>query len=217
MTRISFSFVLAIFLSCQDGPTKQQALEQVDLVRDIVDKGITLDTSRQVEGEVFYQFIPVTDSTSRIKWGNKEISNISEEVIDNYFLTGDKRLNFQYANSKFIFFGRWRYSDTWCNIILPLKIGEDLRFYQNLMAVEKNRGFVVYEYPDEDSILIAENILTKKQQVIGSGWAKCGSAFYHYCIDSISINNEMLYVEWILPNKVDKPNRKEIKRIKLNL
>jgi hypothetical protein len=32
------------------------------------------------------------------------------------------------------------------------------------LAVEKEKGIVVYEYPSEDSILIAENISQKKNK-----------------------------------------------------
>ena len=108
-------------------------------------------------------------------------------------------------------------SDTWLDIILPLTKNADLNYYENCLAVEKEKGIVVYEYPSEDSILIAENISTKKKQIIGKNWLKCSSAFYHYCIDSISIKNNLLYIEWVVPNRIDKPNKKETKRIKLDV
>jgi hypothetical protein len=216
MLRFIFSIILFNFLGCQSITSEQNSFEHATEVKDTVENSIVLDTTRQVENDVFYQFIPVTDSTSRIKWGNQKITNISRVIVDNYYLT-DKRLYLEWSNDKFIFLGKWGYGDTWVNIILPLQPGEDLRFYQNIMAVEKNRGYVVYEYPEEDSILIAENILTGKQQVVGSNWNTCGSIFYHYCIDSISIKNETLYVEWVPLNEEKKNKKKEIKRVKLNL
>ncbi len=213
MTRLFIFIFLFTFLGCQNRPNEQHTTERVDPAKEIVEEVLIPDTSMHTEGDFFYQFIPVTDSTSRIKWGNQKVTNVSKEVIDNYLLTS-KRLYLDWANSKFMWFGRTHFGDTWTNVVLPLKFGEDMRIYNNVMAVERNMGIVVYEFPSEDSILIAENIITSKKQIIGSDWTKCGSAFYHYCIDSISINRNLLYVEW---TDVDDRNKKEYKKVKLNL
>ena len=102
---------------------------------------------------------------------------------------------------------------------MPLTKGSDAKIFENCLAVDKDNGIVVYEYPNfnTDTILIAENILTGKKQAIGRQWKKCSSYFSHYCIDSIDVNKKRLYIEWVLPNKINEHNEVEIKNIKLDL
>jgi hypothetical protein len=49
-----------------------------------------VDTIRETDGDLYYQFIQATDSTSFIKWGNKTISNISKTDLYSDYLTKEK-------------------------------------------------------------------------------------------------------------------------------
>ena len=177
-----------------------------------------IDTSKVQLSDSYYQFIKITDSTSTIKWGNKSITNYVSDTTNNFYIEKDE-INLKWSNGKFIALGRSTGSDTWFNIILPLTKNTDVKFYENPLTVDKENGIIVYEYYFEicDTILIAENIMTGKKQYIGAGWKKCSSVFNHYCIDSISVSKNQLYLEGTLPNNIDKPNKTEIKRIKLDL
>jgi hypothetical protein len=177
---------------------------------------LTVDTTRETQGDLFYQFIQATDSTAFIKWGNKEITNISKTDLFSNYLSKEK-IDIDWANKKFLTLGRGTGSDTWINIVLPLTKGADLKFYENCMVFDKENGIAVREwYTGSDTVLLAENIMTGEKQAIGQDWKKEPISFYHYCIDSISISNNMLYVKWVLPNKLDDKATKEPKSIKLN-
>jgi hypothetical protein len=175
-----------------------------------------IDTNLFVIDGSYYQFIPATDTTCYIKWGNTAVSNISSKAIGNWQVEYGE-IGLQWSNDKFIGLCRGTGSDTWMDIILPLKSNEDVRFYENRLAIDEENGILVYEYPSEDSIIIAENILTSKKQVLGKNWTPCSSFLYHYCIDSVSIVNKELYIEWVTPATMDVPNYKEFKQIKLNI
>jgi hypothetical protein len=177
-----------------------------------------IDTSKVLLSDCYYQFIRISDSTSTIKWGSKGITNLFSDTTDNFFIEKD-RISLKWANEKFISLGRGSGSDTWLNIILPLTKGADARIYENPMAVDKENGIIVFEHTfnECDTVLIAENILTGEKQIIGLDWKKCSSALNHYCIDSISVSKKQLYVEWTLPNKIDEPNKTDIKRVRLDL
>ncbi|MBP7478665.1 MAG: hypothetical protein KA797_09085 [Chitinophagales bacterium] len=217
MNRIILATLLMVF-GCQNQADKISVHELTPLTDYYLDQHPQIDTSKVLLSSSYYQFIRLTDSTSTIKWGNKVISNLFGDTIDNFFIEKD-RINLKWANEKFIVLGRSGGSDTWFRIILPLTKGANAYFYENLMAMDKENGIVVIEhaFDDSDTVLIAENILTRKRQIIGLDWEKCSSAMNHYCIDSISISKKQLYVEWTLPNKIDEPNAKEIKRIRLDL
>lgn len=179
---------------------------------------VQVDTTREVEGDLFYQFIQATDSTAFIKWGNRTITNTSKTDLFSAYLEKE-RISIRWFNSKFMVLARGTGSDTWIHIVLPLTKDADLKFYENCMAFDKENGIAVREwYIESDTVLLAENIITGKKQALGKDWKKCGAAsFFHYCIDSISVTNKTLYVEWVLPHKIEKQTTKETKRIKLDV
>lgn len=179
----------------------------------------SIDTTKTKLSDSYYQFIPATDSTSYIKWGNKSMDNISFKGHSNYLLSkGD--ITIKWFNNKFITLYRDGGSDTWLHIILPLVSGQDAKVYENPLAVDKDNGIIVYEYCfcDSDTILIAENIITNKKQPIINHSQKCSSSIAHYCIDNISISKGHLYFDWLPETKIDKTTvKKQIKRIKLDI
>lgn len=176
-----------------------------------------VDTTKETKGELFYQFIQATDSTAFIKWGNKTITNISKTDLYSDYLSKDK-IYIRWSNKKFLTLGRSTGSDTWVDIVLPLTKDADLKFYENCMAFDKYKGIAVREwFAGSDTVLLAENIITGKKQAIGQDWKKEPISFFHYCIDSISVSNNILYVKWVLPNIIDEKNTKETKRIKLDI
>lgn len=214
---ITIFFILTIF-ACHEHPcSKVTSLKDSLLqIKSVKIEYPTIDTTRVTISNNYYQFVRHTDSTSFIKWGNKTISNISSPFF-NYYL--DEKVHLYWSNKKFISLLRSTGSDTWFTIILPLLTEQEPKFYENPMAFDKNNGIVVCEYHSwSDTSLLGYNILTGKTQAFGLDWKKCGAAsFIHYCIDSISITNNILYVEWVLPNKIDSINKKEVKRLRLDL
>jgi hypothetical protein len=216
MMRILIIILTLTFIGCQQSPNKSSETKKIsvsDSSKKTFDK---IDTSKKFDKDNYYQFVRSTDSTSLIKWGNKSVSNISNHTFDNWIL--NDKIYLKWSNKRFITLTRSCGSDASLTIILPLIKGQDAKMYNNLLTVDKDNGIVVCEYYSKsDTVLLAENVITGKKQSIGKDWEKCSSGFNHYCIDSINISNNMLYVEWTVPNYIDKPNKKVIKRIKLDL
>ena len=222
-TRLLFVLtVAATLISCSqtDTTTEQKCDEQTDTLttRNENPLFVQVDTVREVDGDLFYQFIQATDSTAYIKWGNHTFTNISKTTVYSAYLAKE-RIYIRWFNKKFMVLGRGTGSDTWIDIVLPLTKDADLKFYENCMAFDKENGITVREWCCQtDTVLLAENITTGKQQALGKDWLKCGAvSFVHYCIDSISISNKILYVEWVLPHKIEEHNTKDTKRIKLDV
>lgn len=216
MKHISHILLLFILFGCNNQSDKEIITSQnkVSIPNANADK-LNIERSKIEIANNYYQFVFATDTTSFIKWGNDTFTNISTQEIDNYLLDKDK-INLDWANKKFIVLKRNSGSDTWQHIVLQLKPKQEPIFYENSLAFDRENGLVVYESSSvNDTILIAENIITKRKKYLGKNWTKCSSAIHHYCIDSISINNHKLYLEWVTPNYIDKPNKKEIKIINL--
>lgn len=219
---LSVLTIVSTLVSCSptDQPRDTKAdIEKTDSSNKLAENPmhVRVDTVPEVEGDLFYQFIQATDSTAFIKWGNKTITNTSKTDLYSVYLEKE-RISIEWFNHKFMVLGRGTGSDTWVNIVLPLTKDADLKFYENCMVFDKENGIAVREwYSESDTVLLAENIITGKKQAIGGDWKREPISFFHYCIDSISVSKKTLYVEWVLPNKLDKRNKKEIKRIRLDL
>ena len=161
-----------------------------------------------------FEIIKETDSTSSLRWTNgKSIFNSSEPISNNYL---DHKTSLQWSNDQFMCIRHSNGSDTWTDLILPFDSNE-VKFYENTLAYDKVNGIVIYETDSLPYQLIAENITGNKKEFLGENWENCSSILPHYCIDSIHIENKELYVHWTLPNKIDKPNKTEVEKIKLKL
>ncbi|WP_148041714.1 hypothetical protein [Epilithonimonas hominis] len=161
-----------------------------------------------------FETIKVSDSASNIKWTNGKIVQLSSEPINDFYL--DEKTHIKWANNKFICLRHSNGSDTWTDIILPLD-NNNFKIIENALAYDRLNGIVVCETDSANYKLFAENINSGKRLYIGSYWENCSSIFPHYCIDSISIKDKKLYVEWTLPNNIEKSAKKQIKKIRLNL
>ncbi len=198
--------------SCDHKTVSIKATTNVDTTEVPID----FDTSKVILKNGFYQYV-FDDENGYIKWGNDSFTNItSNGYLKDFFQGGRMRL--RWANDKFIVIGRGTGSDTWFRIVLPLIPGEKGREYWNPLAFDEANGLVVYMNDNKgDSIWIVENMLSGKQLAIGKGLPPCGSAGTHYCVDSISIVNRELYLEWVTPHKHDDDKVKVVKRIQIDL
>lgn len=161
-----------------------------------------------------FEIIKETDSTSSLRWTNgKIIFNSSEPISNNYL---DHKTSLQWSNDQFMCIRHSNGSDTWTDLILPFDSNE-VKLYENALAYDKVNGIVIYETDSLPYRLVAENMIKKEKQFLGENWKDCSSIFPHYCIDSIHIENKELYVHWTLPNKIDKPNKTEVEKIKVKL
>ncbi|WP_250253848.1 hypothetical protein [Chryseobacterium sp. Marseille-Q3244] len=161
-----------------------------------------------------FEIIKATDSTSFLRWSNGEKTIYSSKPIDNHYL--DHKTILKWSNDQNMCLRHSNGSDTWTDLILSFKSNE-VKFYENVLAYDKINGIVIYETDSLPYKLVAESMVGKRKQFIGKNWKNCSSMFPHYCIDSIHIENKELHVNWVLPNKIDKPNTTEVQKIKLTL
>lgn len=187
-----FIIIFSLFFNCKNENTK-----------DVVAKNTTQKS--------FYKYEKLNDSLSVIKWGTKSYYN-KTEPIETFLL--DEKTYENWRNEKFICLTRTMGSDTKFDIILPLKKNAKNKYISNSLAYDKINGKVVFE---DGNVLTVENLNTDSKETIGNDFKKCESFFIHYCIDSISINNNKVYIEWTTPNKIDKPNKKVINEIKIKI
>lgn len=161
-----------------------------------------------------FEKIEHTDSTSYIQWTDGNIFYRSSKPIDNFYI--DEKTYIKWSNEKYICLRHSNGSDTWTDIILPFETN-NVKLIDNALAYDKLNGIVVFETDSVDYKLFAEKIQSGKRDYFGKDWEKCSSVFPHYCVDSISLSNKNLYVEWITPNFSEKITKRQIKKIRLTL
>jgi hypothetical protein len=152
----------------------------------------------------YYQFVPLDNSGYTIIWGNDSIKNQSKnEYAD---LLGI-RVSLEFENSKFIFLHTWTGSGVWQNIVLPLKQGYGDFMIENPIAYDTTNNRVVTELCCMgDKLLEVLDFNGQGSLYIVDSLIKCSSVQIDFCIDSIILSDTVLKVNWIVPNKIDKPN-----------
>ena len=161
-----------------------------------------------------YRKFKATDSTSFIEWTDGKIFYRSSKTIDNYYI--DEKTHCKWSNDKYICLRHSNGSDTWTDIILSFN-HNNYKLFENALAYDKNAGIAICETDSASFKLIAENIENGKKEFIGKDWINCESVFPHYCIDSLNVQDNILYVEWTIPNRINKPNKKQVKKLKLKI
>jgi hypothetical protein len=212
MKSILILFTAALLVACHTAPeSADQKTYPPKVIKsaegEIPQHRLQVDTNKIYSGENFYQLIPVTDSTSRLKWGNKSANYTSPKVFENWMLS--EKMWLDWSNNKFIVLAFDMGNDSWYNVVLPFANGKGPEFFWRPIAFDHENGIIVSAYGvGPDSILLATDVLTNKIQPVGKGWKTCQDTHGpHYCVDSVSIANKQLYVQW----------NGEVKRIKLSL
>ncbi|TXF79224.1 hypothetical protein [Chryseobacterium sp.] len=160
-----------------------------------------------------FRTVKATDSTSFIEWTDGKTVYRSSKTIDKNYV--DNKTYCKWSNDQYICLRHSTGSDTWTDIILPFNHNH-YKLFENALAYDKNAETVICETDSAGFKLVAENIENGKKEFIGREWVHCGSVFPHYCIDSINVRKNILYVEWTIPH-IDHQNKKQIIRIKLKI
>jgi hypothetical protein len=171
------------------------------------------DKIETINSKHTFEIVKATDSTSFLHWSDGKKTYRSSKPVSNNYL--DHKTKLQWSNDQYMCLRHSNGSDTWTDLILPFNNNE-VKLYENTLAYDKVNGIVIYETDSLPYKLVAENITGKKKQYLGEHWKNCSSLFPHYCIDSIYVENKELYVDWVLPNKIDQPNTAEVQKVKLN-
>jgi hypothetical protein len=212
MKLLHYIFLLCLFVSCSSEERKPEVTSDnrelvpypekyaKDKFSPYPEMAGILDSINSTPNGGFYKLIPYTDSTCKIEWGNTKVKRVSK---DDYHFHAARRFSLEWENKDFIVLESWTGSDSRFNVILPLDSLSKESEIWNPIAFNKRKNLIAQEgYGFSDTIVILQNIKTGKSQPIIDKMNKCESAFNHYCIDSISIQNKEVYIKWVLPHKM---------------
>lgn len=130
----------------------------------------------------------------KIEWGNK---NFKRTFNQGYSCTGAPSWipTIEWTTKTYIGLDYGCGSPCWGTIILPLNPTDSVieRMYDFDQDIESN--LIVYLGTKDYNVLTIENWKTGKKQEISSK-ITCEPAFFGYCIDSLKLNKDRLFVQW---------------------
>jgi hypothetical protein len=98
-------------------------------------------------------------------------------------------------------------------IVLPLNSNDNIKWFMYVLAYDFENNLIVYLGNEDYDKLVIENLRNGKRRLINFE-DSCSSAFWEYCIDSISISDKELYYRIAEPNRFDKNKKLKEYRIK---
>jgi hypothetical protein len=130
----------------------------------------------------------------KIEWGNK---NFKRTFNQDYSCTGAPSWipTIEWTTKTYIGLNYGCGSPCWGTIILPLNPTDSVieRMYDFDQDIERN--LIVYLGTKDYNVLTIENWKTGKKQEINSK-INCEPAFFGYCIDSLKLYKDRLFVQW---------------------
>jgi hypothetical protein len=223
-----FSFLLLlVFISCQTKfPTanknnyanseinidsfkvklhKKEGLVDIE-INSLLDRHVTPNNN-------YYQFIPISDSTFRIHWGNDTIHNISQEI---YYKIDGIRQMLDWENNEFVALIDGHGTNADFNIILPIKKDSKEIIVNNPLAVNKKSHLIVSFYDCyNDTLLKVINFENGMVIPIIDHQIKCYTEITSHCIKKIEIIKDELVVNWQYVNENEKTDQNVFKKYKI--
>ena len=166
-------------------------------------KGILNGQSFDAEGNS-WTIIPYTDSTCKIEWTTEKFDR---KTNSDFHFHIARHFESVWDNLKFKSIRTHTGSDSWFEIYLPLDTNKSEIIIENPLARDRGKSLIVSEGLG-DTLVFITNLVTKERKAILEKEFKCESTFWHYCIDSISINNSELYLSLKSVDKKTKTLRK---------
>lgn len=127
----------------------------------------------------------------KIEWGNKTFKRTLNQDYD-----CDGRIpNIEWTTNSYIGLEYGCGSPCWGTIILPLNPTDSV--FERMYDFDRDtkRNLIVYLGTDDYNVLIIENWKTRDKQEIDTK-ITCKSAFFGYCIDSLKLDRDRLFVRW---------------------
>lgn len=179
----------------------------------IAKRNIDLPPDTVLANGFFVKYEQVTDTSYILRWGNEKIErNLPEMEIEplarNPWLIE--------SNQSAMILEASCGSPCWHAYILPMDDKGEVQDIWYPLAWDLKNNLVVTVESENDTLLKISNFLSQTSTyVIGSG---CGSAFFGYCVDSISLIDRELYVRYFTEYEFDKPrNERKAKEVRLSI
>ncbi|HEY3404449.1 MAG TPA: hypothetical protein VGK59_13765 [Ohtaekwangia sp.] len=197
LTFLTFSCVEKRGLQAEQTDSLQSISETVDQVDEVVKKrdcNSWLDEADSMLSTGAYLKYIKENGRIKIEWGSQNFKRTLKydfdcDVAPHWIPT------IRWTTSKHIGLSFGCGSPCWGTIILPLNARDSV--FERMYDLEKlpERDLVVYLGGKDYEKLIIENWATGKKQEIKTT-ITCESAFLGYCIDSVRLVNDDLYIKW---------------------
>ena len=182
MKYLILSFLgLFIILSCKSQQPKKVSSDITYISSDIIFK----------DSSAFLYYLNLSNSTYLLEWGNQLFSNISTDTLH---VLPNGKLNLVWNTSKAICLRQGCGTSCFFSYILPITKGSKEKFYMYPMAFDTLNNLIAYANDSLNHFLTIENFATGRKMNINEKFLK--GPYSGYYIDSISFQNDNLYVRW---------------------
>lgn len=176
------------------------------VIQDLNKKNVTQNSS-------YYMLTHFSDSTVKITWGNDSVKRVYDEPLDFMFA---ERLRIEWDNKDYLILRYSVGSGAWETVAFPINNTEQVQVFDNGLCFDTKNNLLATEHW-QDTILIVQNLKTHQKQFIIEKEKPCDAVGSSSCIDTISINNKILYYKWVTPHKFDNKKKTIDKRILLTI
>lgn len=211
MIRFFLIFLCIGFLGCNQSENKKQEIDKIEF-ESVDTMGMVLsgrkswnyDWGFEEEDGSFLKYI-CRGENMFIEYGNLNF----RKVLKDTFLCGDLYVGIPriwWNNEDFICLRYGCGSPCWGSIILPLNEKDTIEEYMYQYEFDGKRNIIIYlNYEEErdQPFLIARNLESNRTEEIS--FESCFNAgFMGYCIDSISFENGLLYLQTLNDDELKK-------------
>ena len=221
LLKISWFFVLTL-VACSSG-------QQGNFYADTLQQTKTKDTSHYADlfpfleqdlnkknvttNSNYYLLTQSTDSTVKITWGNDTIKRVYEEPLDFMFA---ERIRIEWNNKDYLILRYGVGSGAWETLAFPMNNKEQVQVFDNGLSFDTKNNLLATEHW-QDTVLIVQNLETHQKQFIIERENPCDAAGSSSCIDTININNKVLYYKWTTPHKFSDKKSSIEKHVRLKI
>ncbi len=134
----------------------------------------------------------ITDGVVTVQWGNR---TFSRQLEDEFYCDGPPNAIpwTETSSDKYIVMRRGCGSPCWYFYVLPLAKEQSISNGMFDLDIDLQKEQIVYV--DNHSLIIEQLGTHRKQTVIPK--IDCKAVFLGFCVDSIQLANNKLYIEWV--------------------
>ena len=206
---MKFLFFLVLFatLTTKNNAQNGNSIDDYPTVKAALNKKIWSPNKN------YYTITKATDSTVHLFWGNNTLKRKLNE--DLALWPAAERLSIKWSNKDYLILEFGTGSGAWLNIVLPIDKKEKPQEFDNGVCFDNVSNLFAYESYD-DTILIVQNLKTRKEQYIVEK-KRCCVANNSECINSAEIKNRLLYFKWAPDNCANDKKIIYHKKVKLKI
>lgn len=172
-----------------------------------------LDKKNVTQNGSYYMLTQFSDSAVKIVWGNDTIKRVYKEPLDFMFA---ERLRIEWNNKDYLILRYGVGSGAWETVAFPINNKEQVQVFDNGLSFDIKNNLLAAEHW-QDTVLIVQNLKTHQKQFIIEKEKPCDAVGGSSCIDTININDKVLYYKWTTPHKFSEKKKTIDKRVRLTI